>query len=156
MTASRYCVYQLENEWGEPFWVGCTRQPPENRYKSHLSVSEFDNPLKNAIIARMIDAKMRPAFVIVADNLPMAAAFELERAAIAKIGRRCLGTGPLTNIADGGKDNTVEGTSANNWYAKVAKAAPRIVGEFGNARIKRLLSFAACRPAPGEESEAAK
>jgi hypothetical protein len=88
----RYCVYRLENEWGEPFYVGCTMQP-WGRYKRHLSMRQDEDPRKNAIIARILDAKMRPAFVIVADNLIQHAAFELETATTRKIGRLCLGTG---------------------------------------------------------------
>jgi hypothetical protein len=113
-----YCVYRLENEWGEPFYVGCTRQPG-TRYKYHLSIGHNEDPRKNAIIARMLDAKMPP-------DLSYRRDFQLEGGLLRKIVRlrwvdpegyaesiesrlkreaksSASYKAPLTNISDGGK-----------------------------------------------------
>jgi hypothetical protein len=67
-----YSVYRLENEWGEPFYVGCALRA-WTRYRAHLNESGF-NFRKDRIIAHMLDAKMRPAFIIIAHNLTKSAA----------------------------------------------------------------------------------
>jgi hypothetical protein len=100
-----YYVYCLDDEYGEPFYVGCSNS--EQRYSNHLKFAksalarnvQID---KNKIILRMRDAGLEPGFYKIADGLTQDEGYALERETITKIGRLLLGTGPLTNADDGG------------------------------------------------------
>jgi hypothetical protein len=53
----------------------------------------------------MLDAGLKPGFRKIAEGLTQEEGDALEIATIAKIGRLIFGTGPLTNIDDGGMVN---------------------------------------------------
>jgi hypothetical protein len=107
-----YFVYALLDETGTPFYIGCAkaskhdhRFPPRVRYRQHI-VAARNSPCeqveKNKIIRRLLDAKSMPRYREISSGLTKADGYALEREMIAKIGRLVLGTGPLTNIRDGG------------------------------------------------------
>jgi hypothetical protein len=102
----------------------------------------------------MLDAKMRPAFVIVADKLDRASALDLERKTISKIGRRCLGTGPLTNVGDGGWCNsTINGERADLWLDRILKTRPELASETNTGAMTFIKARNAKSGAVATESE---
>jgi hypothetical protein len=103
------------NQSGIPFYVGCSSNTEQRLYWHtnqgrqclklclKLGWGFFGNRGKDGIIARMLAKGLEPTLEIIASNLDLPAAHALERATIAKIGRRVLGTGPLANIHGGGE-----------------------------------------------------
>src|ERR1700730_3423208 len=100
-----FYVYHLLDEGGTPFYAGCTRSG--ERYARHLKFARKElarnkQVEKNEIIVMMLDSGIEPGFRKIAEGLSQDEGHALERAEIARIGRLCLGTGPLANSHDGG------------------------------------------------------
>ena len=66
-----YYVYELEDEDGAPFYVGCSCN--EKRYSDHIKYARNDlarnsQPDKNKFIVRMLDAGIAPGFRKIAEG----------------------------------------------------------------------------------------
>lgn len=89
----------------EPFYIG---EGKNNRFKNHLSENLKDNCNKHKIrtINLIKRSGKKPIIIKLEENLTKKISQDYEIALIKLIGRRDLGTGPLTNLTDGG-DGTV-------------------------------------------------
>lgn len=99
-----YYVYVISDPRdGQPFYVGMGKN---NRAESHLLTSpskQKSNPHRFRKIKQIQEAGLQPVVTIIADGFTQKAdAGTYERELIAKYGRRCNGTGILTNIKPGG------------------------------------------------------
>lgn len=94
----KYGVYEFGHE---PFYIGkgCDDRIKEHMYPSSMACSNF----KNKIIRKLIANGMKPLNVVISDNMFEHDAFSIEKSLISTIGRRDKGTGPLTNLTDGGE-----------------------------------------------------
>lgn len=82
-----------------PFYVG---KGFGNRMYEHLKFKDNSNPYKNRILKKIYQTNMEPIIIKVKSNLFEHSAFNFEKALIKKIGRKNIGTGPLSNLTDGG------------------------------------------------------
>src|SRR6202790_667465 len=98
-----YYTYALFDWMGVPRWIG---KGKEKRIDDHEKQSDPKNQLKNEFIEQTWIMLGEIPKTIIRDELTEIEAFAVERALINAIGRIDLGTGPLTNVTDGG-----EGTS---------------------------------------------
>lgn len=104
----------------EPFYVG---KGKKDRFKSHVRKSERAkgfNPFKNAIISKIEEAGFNPSNFIVMFKIKLEEqdALDIEEFLIAKIGRRSVGLGPLTNLTDGGDSDRSKGRTYEGIYGK--------------------------------------
>lgn len=87
-----------------PIYIGKGRG---NRKDFHTFNSRLDtiggNMLKKNILNKIIHSGLEPIVHILVDNLTEEESFNIEVSLINNIGRRELGTGPLTNLTDGGE-----------------------------------------------------
>jgi integrase len=137
-----YYVYCLDDENGEPFYVGCTNS--EKRYSDHLKyarnqLSRNVQTEKNKTIIRMLDAGQKPGFRKIALGLTIDDGYALERETIARIGRLLLGTGPLTNIHGGGDKSKPDEGVALRRRKRAESEAPARAG----AREEKAIAKAA-------------
>lgn len=94
-----FYVYAWLRPCGEPFYIG------KGRGRRDV-VHKYNNPLFVRILDKIRKSGKEPSVVRLRENLTEAEAHEMERAEIAKYGRRNNGTGVLANLTNGG-----EGTS---------------------------------------------
>jgi hypothetical protein len=90
---------------GLPFYVGRTRSM-KIRYEQHLWNSLSKNRHKNAVIAKILKAGLRPEVRILKSGLSIDDANFWEQRIIHLIGRSSDKRGPLTNQTDGGDGGT--------------------------------------------------
>jgi hypothetical protein len=105
LNESRFYVYiLLDPRKGvlTPFYVG---KGSGQRVLNHFNPSskrKSGNILKNSVLDKIRTAGLQPSYAIIQDQLTEIDAFRLERALVARFGRRNLGEGILTNLTDGG------------------------------------------------------
>lgn len=118
-----YYVYVLFRPWdGSPFYVG---KGKGNRWKDHERYSAKGRNRHLANIIRKAKAlKLEIPKIKIHENLTEAAAFGIEAALIAAIGRKQVG-GPLVNLTDGG-----DGTSGH--------VVPKEIAARSSLRMKAL------------------
>lgn len=89
----------------EPFYIG---KGKETRFKRHLNRSQLEagnNPHKERTLKKLIKLGYNPLnyVVIIRTDMDEVGAVKNEMTLIANIGRWNLGTGPLTNLTEGGE-----------------------------------------------------
>lgn len=94
-----FYVYAWLRPCGEPFYIG------KGRGRRDV-VHKYSNPLFGRILDKIRNSGEEPNVVRLHENLTEAEAHDLERAEIAKYGRRNNGTGVLANLTDGGEGNS--------------------------------------------------
>lgn len=95
-----YENYSFENE---PFYVG---KGHKNRSESHVKGFSNYNLYKLNKIKAIMKAGMKPIVIKIHKQVSEKYAFEKEKELIKVIGRHDMGTGPLTNLTDGGEGTT--------------------------------------------------
>lgn len=116
----------------EPFYVGLGKK---KRYKDHISNRDLNkNNYKSKKLKKIISVGFDPLEFIIfyKEKISLKEAEKIEKNLISQIGRTCLGSGPLTNIADGG----LAGTST----AKKGKSWEEIYGKEKADHLKREMS----------------
>lgn len=139
-TSNNFYVYELiDPSSQQPFYVGKGR---DDRAQRHISLRknkklQKSNPHKFNTINKIIDIDKKQVIVKLIKSMKTEHnAFIHERSLIKKYGRKCNGSGILTNIASGGKGNTQDGKSIDQFtmwgeYVKTyknAKEAARVNG----------------------------
>jgi hypothetical protein len=99
----------------EPFYVGKGRGARDIKHFCPSNYARKTHP-KNAKIAKIIASGLRPKAVRFFEDLSDVDALAREIKAIAAIGRKDTGIGPLTNLSDGG-----EGASGTRWSEEAKK-----------------------------------
>lgn len=118
-TADCYYVYVLFDHLGVPRYVG---KGKGNRWENHKPTDPH-NKMKAAFIRRTLVVLGEVPKIRVRENLSEAEAFATEVAFIAHLGRRSLGTGPLTNLTAGG-DGFDSETASKHWHEFWSKLTP--------------------------------
>lgn len=96
----------------EPLYVGKGKGKQIDRHISEAKRNKnIHNTHKSGKIRHILSEGLEPIRFKIKENLSEQEAFDLEMELIKLIGRVDLGTGPLTNLTDGG-----EGTSGNTSY----------------------------------------
>ena len=98
---NRFYVYELRLEGSVmPFYIG---KGSGDRYKRHLTKTSLKaKNFKNNVIKKALKNGTEVLQTKLCVGLTSEEAYQLEEYLITKIGRRNLGTGPLTNLSDGG------------------------------------------------------
>lgn len=100
-----YYVYELvDPRTNQPFYIG---KGSGRRMFSHLKEATLDrakqiNRFKCAVINNIVSSGRAVIINKIQENLDEPTAYELEQVLISKYGKRCNGSGILTNITDGG------------------------------------------------------
>lgn len=109
-----FYVYAWLMPCGTPFYIGKGKGARDKEFKKK-------NRIFAGIVQRLQANGTPPSVVRLSDGLSEQEAFDLERAEIAKHGRRDNGTGILANLTDGGEG--LSGWIADgSWRAKVSAA----------------------------------
>lgn len=97
-----YYVYILRDprKNNEPFYVG---KGKGDRSNHHIKKYDTHNKFKNNVIDKILNEGLNVITEYYKFNLKEKEALDLEINLISKIGRRDKGTGPLTNLTDGGE-----------------------------------------------------
>lgn len=97
-----YYVYILKDprKNNEPFYIG---KGKGTRAEHHLKKYDTHNKLKNNVINKILKENLNVIVDYYKTDLQEDEAHNLEIELISKIGRRDLGTGPLTNLTAGGE-----------------------------------------------------
>lgn len=104
-----YYCYGLFDWCGVPRYIGKGKEGSK-REEGHEKQTDLINIAKNEFIEQTWIMLGEIPKTIIRDNLTEAEAFATEIALIKAIGRLCLGTGPLTNMTEGG-----EGAAGLTW-----------------------------------------
>jgi hypothetical protein len=110
----------------EPFYVGVSKL--KNRINDHLreAKTNIGNNKYKINKIKKINSKVNnpPKILFFKKNLSKSEAFEIEKLLIKTIGRRNLGTGPLTNLTDGGEGTygyIPSSIAKENWRRSITK-----------------------------------
>lgn len=103
---SIYYVYIYINPLNNiPFYVGYGKNKRmfDHLNEAKLNLSSQKGQPKLNTIRKLLRLNVEPIIKIIDSNLSLETAHELEKFLIELIGRKDLGTGPLTNLRDGGE-----------------------------------------------------
>ena len=154
-----YYVYVLFDWLGIPRYVGKGRG---SRWTDHERSTDPRNQAKNEFIERTWIVLGEIPKIKVREDLTEAAAFATETALIKAIGRLDLGTGPLTNMSDGGEGLgltfDVRSRNTGNWWKNKTPEERQAIRRKGAATLgpegRRKASLkAAATQTPEQRSE---
>jgi hypothetical protein len=127
-----YIWYRTDKEKPEPFYVGKGKGKRFEKYHN----KHFDNIVKKH---EKLGIKPLVGFYYKGPSEEMA--YKNEMALIAKFGRKCLGTGPLINLTEGGEGGCPSGDQHWNYGKKASK------------EMRKKLSLAHLGIKPSEDSK---
>jgi hypothetical protein len=128
-----YYVYAWLRPCGAPFYVGKGRGKRDR-------IPKYNNPVFSRIVDKIRLSGDEPTVIRLHENLTEAEAFDLERAEIAKHGRRNNGTGTLANLTDGGEGNSGWSPSEKTKEKIGAAHAGKILSEEHRSRLLEVVS----------------
>lgn len=145
----RYYIYMYIDPVSlEPFYVGKGKNSRWRLYK-HENISNLGLRRK---IAKARRTSHEVIIDIVIDELDESAAFIYERALIAVIGRRDLGTGPLFNLTNGGEGTTGPRLNFIPWNKgktlspeHLQKISDTLKGRIFSEEHRRKISESGCK-----------